>query len=75
MTEKEMSRAVLAINASYLLLGADTVGFLDLLSDKDQERFKKAQEKIAYGMLKKAGFDGPVSYDEILARLEKDKQV
>ena len=73
MTEKQLRRAVLAINASYLLLGADTVGFLDLLSEKDQERFERAQEKIAFGMLKRAGFDGPVSYDEIMAELQVNK--
>lgn len=66
MNKRQAMRIALAVEASYILFGAETGGLERMLSDKEYDKFKAAQEELAYSMLKRAGFDEPMNYDEIV---------
>jgi len=67
MNKQQARRIALAVEASYILLGAETACITDKLSEADAMRFKQAQQEIAWRMLRKAGFDGPMNADDIVA--------
>jgi hypothetical protein len=56
LNKKQMKRIVLAINASYLLDGAETHCVTSRLTDAAIAQYQQVQEKIAYGWLHRAGF-------------------
>ena len=66
MTKQQARRIALAIEASYILFGAETGCIYELLSEKEYEKFKVAQEELAYSMLKKAGFTEALNADDIV---------
>ena len=67
MNQRQAMRIALAVEASYILLGAETSCVTDNLSDADGERFKRAQKEMAWSMLKRAGFEEPMNADEIVS--------
>lgn len=76
MNKRQATRMALAVEASYILLGASTDGITQHLSEIDAQRFVDAQHALAWAMLKRAGFEHPMNASEILARVlggeEKD---
>lgn len=73
MTSKQLKRLALAINGSYIVYGAETDGLAHILSEKELQKFSEAQLALGYAMLKKAGFDKPMSYDEIIEAVKNNK--
>lgn len=69
MNKRQARRIALAVNASYILFGADTVAVSDKLSDADWLRYCDAQNQMALEMLRKAGFESPMNAEEILERV------
>lgn len=67
MNHRQAKRIALAANASYILFGAETGAITDNLSDADFERYQKAQNEMAWDMLRRAGFDEPMNATEIIA--------
>lgn len=66
MTKRQLKRIALATEAHYILTGAGTDCVTDRLSEKDADRFQRAQYEVAYGWLRQAGFAvEPKSLDEI----------
>lgn len=46
MNKRQARRIALAVEASYILFGAETDCIVDKLSDADAERFKIAQKEL-----------------------------
>jgi hypothetical protein len=70
VTSKQLKRLALAINGSYIVYGAEAEGLGHLLSEKDLQKFYAAQLDLGYAMLKKAGFDRAMSYEEIIEAIK-----
>lgn len=47
MNKQQARRIALAVEASYILLGAETACITDKLSEADAMRFKEAQQEMA----------------------------
>ena len=69
LSKKQMKRIVLAVNASYLLAGAETDCVTSTLSDSEIRKYERVQAEVAYQMLRRAGFAHPMSAEEILAKV------
>jgi hypothetical protein len=67
VNKSQAKRIALAVNASYILFGAETDAVTSVLSAKDIHRFQEAQNEMAWDMLRSAGFDKPMQADEILS--------
>jgi hypothetical protein len=67
VNKRQAKRIAIAVNASYILFGADTDSVTELLSEKDIVRFQEAQTEMAWNMLRSAGFDHPMQAHEIMA--------
>lgn len=67
MNKRQAMRIALAANASYILFGADTEAVTNSLSEEDRRRYEAAQTEMAWGMLRRAGFDQPMNADKIMA--------
>lgn len=67
MNKRQARRVALAVEASYLLFGAETAAITEKLNDADAKRVREAQEEMAWSMLRKAGFERPMQAEEIIA--------
>lgn len=67
MNARQAMRIALAANASYILFGASTEGVTQDMSEADAQRYEDAQRKLAWQMLRRAGFDEPMQADDIIA--------
>lgn len=67
MNKRQAKRIALAVEASYILNGAETDAVTDHLSDADINVFHEAQQEMAWEMLRRAGFDRPMHAHEIMA--------
>jgi hypothetical protein len=69
MNKRQAFRVALAVNANYILQGAETACITERISEDDGRRFSEAQEQMALGMLRRAGLPEDARYwqaDEIL---------
>lgn len=67
MNHRQAKRIALAVNASYILFGAETAAVTDYLPDVDADRYRLAQAEMAQEMLRRAGFTEPMQAGEIVA--------
>lgn len=69
MNKRQAWRIALAVEASYILHGASSDGLEGLISEADEVKVQAAQQRLGEELLRRAGLERPMHYEEIVATI------